>query len=156
MGDMQKQGEEHKDIIFYVNTITPSFRIDFFRMGWYNGLGGTHMMSEKDLKGVVQNPLYNFNDVLSPSQEHHNQITINHHSPTNISEKNEISFYIASQQSETSLDSYNKDERIRPERLFICPYCPKFTSTLENEYQRHIVLKHPGKSGYPNTSSGIH
>ncbi|MGB6589957.1 MAG: hypothetical protein WBE68_00435, partial [Candidatus Nitrosopolaris sp.] len=66
MGDMQKQGEEHKDIIFYVNTITPSFRIDFFRMGWYNGLGGTHMMSEKDLKGVVQNPLYNFNDVLSP------------------------------------------------------------------------------------------
>ncbi|MGA9151788.1 MAG: helicase C-terminal domain-containing protein [Candidatus Nitrosopolaris sp.] len=92
--------------------------------------------------------------VTTPSQDHHDQITINHHSQTNISEKNEISFYIPSEQSGTltSLDSYNKDESIRPERLFNCPYCTKFSSTLEREYQRHIVLKHPGKSGYPNMS----
>ena len=97
------------------------------------------------------------NNVSTTSQDHHNQITINHHSPTNISEKNEISFYIASQQSGTltSLDSYNEYESIRPERLFNCPYCPKFSSTVEREYQRHIVLKHRGKSGYPNASPDV-
>jgi hypothetical protein len=96
------------------------------------------------------------NNVPTPSQDHHNQITINHHSPTNIS-KNEISFYIPSEQSQTltSLDSYNEDESIRSERLFNCPYCTKFSSTFEREYQHHIVLKHPGKSGYPNTSPAI-
>lgn len=55
------QGE---NIIFYVNTLTPSFRIDFFRLGWYNGFGGRQMMSKKDLKGVVQQPTYNFNQQL--------------------------------------------------------------------------------------------
>jgi hypothetical protein len=74
-----------------------------------------------------------------------------------ISQKNQISFCIPikpSDQSGTlaSLDSYIKDESIRPERSFICPYCPEFRSTLEKEYQRHIVLKHPGKSGYVNTA----
>jgi hypothetical protein len=49
-----------------------------------------------------------------------------------------------------SLDSYNEDESNKPERLFSCPYCTKFSSTLEREYQRHIVLKHPSKPGYPN------
>jgi hypothetical protein len=90
--------------------------------------------------------------VTTPSQDHHNQITIDHHNPTK-----EISFCIPSDQSGflASLDSYNKDERTKPERLFICPYCRKFSSTLEREYQRHIVFKHPGKSGYPNISSGI-
>ena len=33
-------------------------------MGWYNGLGGRHMMSEKGLKGVVQDPPYNFDQDL--------------------------------------------------------------------------------------------
>ena len=93
--------------------------------------------------------------MLTPSQEHHNQITNNHHSPTDIPEQNEISFYIPkpSEQSGTlaTLDEYNNDERVKPERLFICPYCSD-RSTLEREYQRHIVLKHRGKSGYPNMS----
>jgi hypothetical protein len=95
--------------------------------------------------------------VLTPSQEHQNQITeINHYSPTNITEQNEIPFYIpkTSEQSETlsSLDKYVKDESIKRERLFVCPYCPEFRSTSEREYQRHIVLKHRGKSRYPNMS----
>jgi hypothetical protein len=78
------------------------------------------------------------------------EMTNNYHSTTNISERNEISFYIPkpSDQSGTlaSLDS----ESNSPEPSFICPYCSKFSSTLEKEYQRHIVLKHPGKPGYPN------
>jgi len=68
----------------------------------------------------------------------------------------DVSFYIPkpSQQSGTlaSLDEYYKVESVKPERLFVCPYCHEFRSTLEREYQRHIVLKHPGKSGYPNMS----
>ncbi|MGB6529291.1 MAG: hypothetical protein WBF33_14385 [Candidatus Nitrosopolaris sp.] len=51
-----------------------------------------------------------------------------------------------------SLDSNDRDESNRLEQLFICPHCPKFKSTLESEYQRHIVLKHPRKPGYPNTA----
>ncbi|MGA8080815.1 MAG: hypothetical protein WB988_03065 [Candidatus Nitrosopolaris sp.] len=68
-----------------------------------------------------------------------------------------MKYYIPSDQSGTlaSLDSYNKDESSKPERLFVCPYCHKFSSTLEREYQHHVVLKHPGKSGYPNASPGI-
>jgi hypothetical protein len=50
------------------------------------------------------------------------------------------------------LYSNDKDESNRQEQLFICPYCSKFKTTLEREYQRHIVLKHPGKPGYPNRS----
>ena len=42
-----------------------------------------------------------------------------------------------------NLDNYNKDESNRPERLFVCPYCPKFSTLVEREYQRHIVMKHP-------------
>ena len=49
-----------------------------------------------------------------------------------------------------SLGRYIEDESNRQERLFICPYCPKFTTALEIEYQRHIILNHPGKPGYPN------
>jgi hypothetical protein len=94
--------------------------------------------------------------VLTTSQVHHNQITINHHSPINMSEQNEISLYIPkpSEQSGTlaSLDEYCKVKSVKPERLFICPYCHEFRSTLEREYQRHIVLKHRGKTGYPNMS----
>jgi hypothetical protein len=95
-------------------------------------------------------------EVPIPSQEHHYPVTIEHHSLTDISE-DKISTYISikpSVESETlaSLDSYIKDESIRPERSFICPYCPNFSSSLEKEYQRHVVLKHRGKSGYPNTA----
>jgi hypothetical protein len=71
------------------------------------------------------------------------EMTNNYHSTTNISERNEISFYIPkpSDQSGTLaiLDSYNKNESNSPELSFICPYCSKFSSTLEKEYQRHIV-----------------
>jgi Helicase C-terminal domain len=92
--------------------------------------------------------------VFTTSKEGDNEMTNNHDSTTNISEKNEISFYVPkpSDQSWTlaSLDSYNKNKSSRSESSFICPYCSKFSSTLEKEYQRHIVLKHPGKAGYPN------
>jgi hypothetical protein len=37
----------------------------------------------------------------------------------------------------------NKDESIKRELLFICPYCHIFSSTLEREYQRHIVIETP-------------
>jgi hypothetical protein len=91
--------------------------------------------------------------VFTTYKEDDNEVTNNQHSTTNMSEKNEISFYIPkpSDQSGTlaSLDSYNKNESNRPEQ-FICPYCSKFSSTSEIEYQRHIVLKHPGKPGYSN------
>ncbi|MGB8937260.1 MAG: hypothetical protein WCC17_19390 [Candidatus Nitrosopolaris sp.] len=50
------------------------------------------------------------------------------------------------------LDSNDKGESNRLEQLFICPYCTKFKSNLEGEYQRHIVLKHPRKPGYPNAA----
>jgi len=80
-------------------------------------------------------------------------MTNNHHSTTNISEKNEISFYGPKREDQSgtlpSLDSYNKIESNSPESSFICPYCSKFSSTLEKEYQRHIVLKHPGKPDIP-------
>jgi hypothetical protein len=43
------------------------------------------------------------------------------------------------------LASLNNNERNRLEqRLFICPYCPKLKTTSEIEYQRNIVLEHPG------------
>ncbi|MGA9151823.1 MAG: helicase C-terminal domain-containing protein [Candidatus Nitrosopolaris sp.] len=104
------------------------------------------------LKAPLGQAAYDAIKVTTPSQDHRNQITINHHSPTN-----EISFYIPSEKSGTlaSLDSYNEDESNRPEPIFVCPYC-QFSSTLEREYQRHIVLKHRGKSGYPNASPRIH
>jgi hypothetical protein len=109
------------------------------------------------LKAPLGQAIFDAIKVTTPSQDHHDQITINHHSHTNIS-KNEISSYITikpSVQSGTSLDNYNADESDRPEPIFICPYC-QFSSTLEREYQHHIVLKHPGRSGYPNTSPRIH
>jgi hypothetical protein len=72
----------------------------------------------------------------------------------NMIEKNEIASK-PSGPSEIlpSLDRYIEDESNIQERLFICPYCPKFTTALEIEYQRHIVLKHPGKLAYPNMAA---
>ena len=75
----------------------------------------------------------------------------------NTIEKNEIPSAILTTPSDPSLTlgglySNDKDESNRQEQLLICPYCSKFKTTLEREYQRHIVLKHPGKSGYPNMS----
>lgn len=52
-----------------------------------------------------------------------------------------------------NLDNNTRDESKRPEQLFICRYCRKYNTTLESEYRRHIVLKHPGKSGYPNMTA---
>ena len=112
---------------------------------------------QSDLNAPIAQSAFDTVPVFTMSKDDNNEMTNNHHSQTNIVEKNEISTYIAkpSDQSGTlaSLDSYIKDESIRPERSFICPYCHNFSSTLENEYQRHIVLKHPGKSGYPNVAA---
>jgi hypothetical protein len=103
--------------------------------------------------------------VFTPSKENHNPVTNNHYvsrteETQNVNnttaEKNEIastaSIKMPSGPSGTfaSLDSYIQDENNRQERLFICPYCPKLKTASEREYQRHIVLKHPGKPGYPN------
>ena len=72
------------------------------------------------LKAPIGEAAFDAIKVTNPSQDHRNQITINHHNPTNISEKNQISFYIPSEQSGTltSLDIYNKDESNRPEPVF--------------------------------------
>ena len=98
---------------------------------------------------------------LTPKENRNNPVTNNHYNSSiiseqhnvkqknvnNTTEKNEIASPIPmkpSWLSETfaNLDSYNKDESNRPERLFVCPYCPKFST-------HHIVMKHPGKPGYP-------
>ena len=105
---------------------------------------------------------------LTPKENRNNPVTNNHYNSSiiseqhnvkqknvnNTTEKNEIASPIPmkpSWLSETfaNLDSYNKDESNRPERLFVCPYCPKFSTLVEREYQHHIVMKHPGKPGYP-------
>jgi hypothetical protein len=107
--------------------------------------------------------------VLTSPEENHNPVTNNHYNTSiiseqtlkqnvNTTEKNEIastSIKMPLGPSETlaSLDKYIEDESNRQERLFICPYCPKFTTALEIEYQRHIVLKHPGKLAYPNMAA---
>jgi hypothetical protein len=105
--------------------------------------------------------------VSTPSKENHNPVTNNHYNSiiseqqnvkqknvNNTTEKDEIASAISIKPSwpETSanLDSYNKDQSNRPERLFVCPYCPKFSTLVERKYQHHIVMKHPGKPGYPN------
>ena len=104
--------------------------------------------------------------VSTPSKENHNPVTNNHYNSSiisertqnnNTTEKNEIPSAILTTPSDPSLTlaglySNDKDESNRQEQLFICPYCSKFKTTLEREYQRHIVLKHPGKPGYPNMS----
>ncbi|MGA9153676.1 MAG: hypothetical protein WBZ36_24100, partial [Candidatus Nitrosopolaris sp.] len=104
--------------------------------------------------------------VSTPSEENHNQVRNNYYNSPIISEqtlnnntpeKSKISFYIAIKASEPSgaLHSNNNDENNNrlEQRLFICPYCPNFKTTLESEYQRHIVLNHPGKSGYYNMAA---
>ncbi len=90
----------------------------------------------------------------------HNAVINNHYNPSiiseqtikqnidNTTEKSEITSTRMKMPSD--LDSYIEKERNRQEQLFICPYCPKFTTALEIEYQRHIVLIHPGKPGYHN------
>ncbi|MGC2573232.1 MAG: helicase C-terminal domain-containing protein [Candidatus Nitrosopolaris sp.] len=109
---------------------------------------------QSDLNVPTGQSRFDIVQVFTTSKEDNTEATDNHHSQANIS-KNEISSYIPSEQLGTlaSLDSYNKNKNNRPEPSFICPYCSKFSSTLEKEYQRHIVLKHPGKSGYPNMAA---
>jgi hypothetical protein len=93
----------------------------------------------------------------------HNAVITNHYNPSiiseqtikqnvnNTTEKNASTTSIKMPSDLAGLDSYIEDEIIRQKPIFICPYC-QFSSTSEREYQRHIVLKHPGKSGYPNMS----
>jgi hypothetical protein len=103
--------------------------------------------------------------VPTPLKENHNPVTSNRYNPSfdhiseqtlkqnvnNTTEKNEN----ASTPSKplAGLDRYITDESNRQERLFTCPYCHEFKAPSEIEYQRHIVLKHRGKSGYPNMAS---
>src|SRR4051812_36464930 len=43
-------------ITFFVSTVGSSFRIDVYRMGWYQGLGGRLLMMTDDITGVAQPP----------------------------------------------------------------------------------------------------
>ena len=61
---------------------------------------------------------------------------------------------LAEQAPEQSGIPLNKDESNRVERLFICPHCSEFRTDSEPQYQLHIVLKHPRKHGYPNSTVG--
>ncbi|MGC2573640.1 MAG: helicase C-terminal domain-containing protein [Candidatus Nitrosopolaris sp.] len=107
--------------------------------------------------------------VSTPSKENHNNpVTNNHYNSSIISEQQNVKQKNVNNTTEknvasaipikpswpsetfANLDSYNKDESNRPERLSVCPYCPKFSTLVEREYQYHIVMKHPGKPGYPN------
>ena len=92
--------------------------------------------------------------------DHYNSSIVSEQTLNNtLAEKNEVasttSIKMPSGPSETltSLDMYIEDESNRQERVFACPYCPEFKTPLEIEYQRHIVLKHRGKTGYPNMAS---
>jgi Helicase C-terminal domain len=114
----------------------------------------------------------NSSKVLTSSKENHNLVTNNHYNSyinseqtlkqnvdNTAAEKNEIASTTSIKKpldpsgTLAGLDRYIKDESNRQERFFTCPYCPKFTTALEIEYQRHIVSKHPGKPGYPNMAS---
>ena len=101
----------------------------------------------------------NSSKVLTTSKENHNAVIKNQYNPSiiseqtlkqkvNTTEKNEIASTIIIKMP-SGLDSYIEDQSNRPEPIFVSSYC-QFSSTLEREYQRHIVLKHPGKSGYYN------
>ena len=107
--------------------------------------------------------------MLTTSKENHNAVINNHYNPpiiseqtlkqnvNNTTEKNEIASTSIKMPSGpetlTSLDKYIEDKSNRQERVFTCPYCPEFKTPSEIEYQRHIVLKHRGKPGYPNMAS---
>jgi hypothetical protein len=95
------------------------------------------------------NPVTNNNSSIISEQQNVKQKNVNNTTEKNVTSAIPIK---PSWPSETfaNLDSYNKDESNRPERLFVCPYCPKFSTLVEREYQYHIVMKHPGKPGYPN------
>jgi hypothetical protein len=119
------------------------------------------------LKASLEHAAFDgYSSKVSTPKENHNPVTNNHYNSSIISEQQNVkqknvnnTTEIASAipikpswPSETfaNLDIYNKDESNRPERLFVCPYCPKFSTLVEREYQHHIVMKHPGKPGYPN------
>ena len=122
-----------------------------------------HGISDSDSSKVLTPPKENRNNPVT--NNHYNssiiseQQNVKQKNVNNTTEKNEIASAIPikpSWPSETfaNLDSNNNDENNNrlEQRLFICPYCPNFKTTLEREYQRHMVLKHPGKPGYPNMS----
>jgi hypothetical protein len=78
----------------------------------------------------------------------------------NTKEKNENPSVVPLKSSEPSDPSVNIDSNdknkstitanIDVEGPFSCPHCSNFETKIENEYQRHVVTKHPGKPGYPN------
>ena len=97
--------------------------------------------------------------VPTPSKENHNPVTNNHYNSSiisertqnnNTTEKNEIASAILTTPSHPSLTLAGLYSKDRQEQLFICPYCSKFNTLVERKYQHHIVVKHPGKPGYPN------
>ena len=105
--------------------------------------------------------------VLTPKENRNNQVANNHYNSSIISEQQNVKQKNVNNTTEkiasaipikpswpletfANLDSYNKDESNRPERLFVCPYCSKFSTLVERKYRHHIVMKHPGKPGYPN------
>jgi hypothetical protein len=100
------------------------------------------------------NPVANnhYNSSIISEQQNVKQKNVNNTTEKNVASAIQIK---PSWPLETfvNLDSYNKDENNRPERLFVCPYCPKFSTLVEREYQHHIVMKHPGKPGYPNMAA---
>jgi hypothetical protein len=42
------------------------------------------------------------------------------------------------------------EDKVSDEFQFRCHYCSNFQNSDERQYQRHIVLQHPGKPGYPS------
>jgi ATP-dependent DNA helicase DinG len=113
-------------------------------------------------QAIVDGMGFNSNKVPATTKENHNPVTNNQCNSSIASKQQHVNNNIENEIASTAipikpldlensatLDSNDKDERLE-QRLFICPYCPKLNTTSEIEYQRHIVLKHPGKPGYPN------
>jgi hypothetical protein len=49
---------------------------------------------------------------------------------------------------------YKSSQSHTQNAVFICPYC-KYETNVESQYQRHVVLRHQGKPGYPNKAAGV-
>jgi hypothetical protein len=108
----------------------------------------------------------NTDDIIKPEKSHTHPIEASPSSPpspqfesddANNTEEKALIIKAKEKTSQSILsmspDSNDKDESNKLEQLFTCPHC-KFESTSENEYQRHIVLIHPRRPGYPNTALG--
>jgi hypothetical protein len=49
----------------------------------------------------------------------------------------------------SSGETYQNVDFIK-ESMFNCHYCKGFQTNNEKEYQRHVVLRHPGETTYPS------